>query len=127
MWAWQVEFADNQECIDLIELAPEGIFPTLEEELNMPKASDLTFTEKVVISAAVSHCHSYRLFVSFLPLIRVTRTALSVVCSGLSLTEKVGPYLLPVAPTQCIAAAAAGRNALWHARHSVLPLASTLE
>ena len=49
MWAWQVEFADNQECIDLIELAPEGIFPTLEEELNMPKASDLTFTEKVFV------------------------------------------------------------------------------
>ncbi len=123
MWAWQVEFADNQECIDLIELAPEGIFPTLEEELNMPKASDLTFTEKVVISAAVSHCHSYRLFVSFLPLYRVTRTALSVVRSGLTLTEN-GPLLLPVAPTQCIAAAAGG-STLWHARHSVLPLAST--
>ena len=68
MWAWQVEFADNQECIDLIELAPEGIFPTLEEELNMPKASDLTFTEKVVISAAFSHCYSYRLFGLLVPL-----------------------------------------------------------
>ncbi len=31
----------------MIELAPEGILPLLEEEQRLPKATDVTFTEKV--------------------------------------------------------------------------------
>ncbi len=42
-----VEFVDNQDCIDLFTAAPGGIFSMLEDERNIPKASDLTFTEKV--------------------------------------------------------------------------------
>lgn len=43
----KVEFSDNQDCIDLFDAASCGIFPTLDDELSVPKASDLTFTEKV--------------------------------------------------------------------------------
>ena len=44
----KVEFADNQECIDLFLASPGGIFPTLEDEQTIPRASDVTFTEKVL-------------------------------------------------------------------------------
>jgi len=42
-----VNFNDNQGCIDLIEKTPSGIFPLLDEELVLPKASDLHFAEKL--------------------------------------------------------------------------------
>lgn len=53
----KVEFSDNRDCIDLFDAASCGIFPTLDDEQNMPKASDLTFTDKVYMR----NKHSLRL------------------------------------------------------------------
>ena len=42
-----VEYRDNQDCIDLIEKARQGILPILDEECRMPKGSDTTFAQKL--------------------------------------------------------------------------------
>ncbi|XP_074370056.1 myosin-2-like [Apium graveolens] len=42
-----VEFVDNQECLDLFEKKPIGLISLLDEESNFPKGSDLTFANKL--------------------------------------------------------------------------------
>jgi myosin-6 len=43
----EVEYVDNQDCIDLIELAKTGILAILDEQSKLPKATDLMFAEKL--------------------------------------------------------------------------------
>jgi myosin-6 len=43
----EVEFVDNQDCIDLIEKNKTGILAMLDEESKLPKAMDTNFTEKL--------------------------------------------------------------------------------
>ncbi|XP_028807595.1 myosin-2 isoform X2 [Neltuma alba] len=43
----KVDFEDNQECLDLFEKKPSGILSLLDEESNSPKATDLTFANKL--------------------------------------------------------------------------------
>ncbi|KAH7544217.1 hypothetical protein JRO89_XS15G0130300 [Xanthoceras sorbifolium] len=43
----KVEFEDNEECLSLIEKKPLGIMSLLDEESNFPKATDLTFANKL--------------------------------------------------------------------------------
>ncbi len=43
----EVEYVDNQDCIDLIEAKPTGILFLLDEESKIPKASDAGFTDKL--------------------------------------------------------------------------------
>ncbi|KAJ1408494.1 P-loop containing nucleoside triphosphate hydrolase [Sesbania bispinosa] len=43
----KVDFVDNQECLDLFEKKPLGLFSLLDEESDFPKASDLTFANKL--------------------------------------------------------------------------------
>jgi len=43
----EVEYVDNQDCIDLIEAKPSGILFLLDEESKIPKASDEGFTDKL--------------------------------------------------------------------------------
>ena len=41
-----IPFEDNQACLDLFQTAPYGFFPILEDELVVPRATDLTLNEK---------------------------------------------------------------------------------
>ncbi|RDY06773.1 Myosin-2, partial [Mucuna pruriens] len=43
----KVDFEDNQECLDLFEKKPLGLFSLLDEESNFPKATDLTLANKL--------------------------------------------------------------------------------
>ncbi|GFZ12563.1 myosin 2 [Actinidia rufa] len=43
----KVDFEDNQECLDLFEKKPIGLLSLLDEESNFPKATDLTFANKL--------------------------------------------------------------------------------
>jgi myosin-6 len=43
----EVEFVDNQDCIDLIEISKTGILAILDDTSKMPKANDLMFAEKL--------------------------------------------------------------------------------
>ncbi|XP_015896696.2 myosin-2 isoform X1 [Ziziphus jujuba] len=43
----KVDFEDNQECLNLFEKKPLGLVSLLDEESNFPKASDLTFANKL--------------------------------------------------------------------------------
>ncbi|XP_057956923.1 myosin-2 [Malania oleifera] len=43
----KVDFEDNQECLDLVEKKPLGLLSLLDEESNLPKATDLTFANKL--------------------------------------------------------------------------------
>ncbi|EDQ91661.1 uncharacterized protein MONBRDRAFT_19467 [Monosiga brevicollis MX1] len=43
----EVEFVDNQDCIDLIELKGTGILSILDEQSKLPRANDEAFTEKL--------------------------------------------------------------------------------
>ena len=52
-----VEFVDSQDCIDLIEGAPDGILAMLDEESKLPKALDASFTEKL----QKKHANHFRL------------------------------------------------------------------
>ncbi|XP_028061806.1 myosin-2 isoform X2 [Camellia sinensis] len=43
----KVDFEDNQVCLDLVEKKPIGLISLLDEESNFPKATDLTFANKL--------------------------------------------------------------------------------
>ncbi|XP_031407548.1 myosin-2 isoform X2 [Punica granatum] len=43
----KVDFEDNEDCLNLIEKKPLGILSLLDEESNFPKATDLTFADKL--------------------------------------------------------------------------------
>ncbi|GAB4849560.1 hypothetical protein Ancab_004354 [Ancistrocladus abbreviatus] len=43
----KVDFEDNQECLNLFEKKPLGLLSSLDEESNFPKATDLTFADKL--------------------------------------------------------------------------------
>ncbi|KAG5872399.1 hypothetical protein JTB14_017420 [Gonioctena quinquepunctata] len=43
----EIQFVDNQDCIDLIETKNKGIFTLLDEESKLPKPSPSHFTEEV--------------------------------------------------------------------------------
>ncbi|KAI4333727.1 hypothetical protein L6164_018498 [Bauhinia variegata] len=43
----KVDFEDNQECLDLFEKTPLGLLSLLDEESNFPRATDLTFANKL--------------------------------------------------------------------------------
>ncbi|XVF18987.1 hypothetical protein REPUB_Repub11eG0071900 [Reevesia pubescens] len=43
----KVDFEDNQECLDLFEKKPLGLLSLLDEESNIPNATDLTFANKL--------------------------------------------------------------------------------
>ncbi|XP_022981361.1 myosin-2-like [Cucurbita maxima] len=43
----KVNFEDNQECLNLIEKKPLGVLALMDEELSFPKATDLTFANKL--------------------------------------------------------------------------------
>ncbi|CAL5329808.1 unnamed protein product [Camellia sinensis] len=43
----KVDFEDNQECLDLFEKKPIGLISLLDEDSNFPKATDLTFANKL--------------------------------------------------------------------------------
>ncbi|KAL5986853.1 hypothetical protein ACLOJK_015187 [Asimina triloba] len=43
----QVDFEDNQECLNLFEKRPLGLLSLLDEESTFPKATDLTFANKL--------------------------------------------------------------------------------
>ncbi|KAJ7948588.1 myosin 2 [Quillaja saponaria] len=43
----KVDFEDNQECLSLFEKKPLGLLSLLDEESNFPKATDLTFANKL--------------------------------------------------------------------------------
>eukprot|EP00055_Hartaetosiga_balthica_P015565 m.92745 g.92745 ORF g.92745 m.92745 type:complete len:1216 (+) comp8899_c1_seq1:183-3830(+) len=43
----EVEYVDNQDCIDLIELKGSGILSILDEESKLPKALDTNFADKL--------------------------------------------------------------------------------
>jgi len=42
-----IEFVDNQECLDLIEKRPNGIFAIIDEQCRFPKATDDTMIDKL--------------------------------------------------------------------------------
>ncbi|XP_010536994.1 PREDICTED: myosin-2-like isoform X2 [Tarenaya hassleriana] len=54
-WA-KVEFEDNQECLDLIEKKPVGLLSLLDEESKFPKATDLTFANKLKQHLKANRC-----------------------------------------------------------------------
>ncbi|GAV85356.1 LOW QUALITY PROTEIN: Myosin_head domain-containing protein [Cephalotus follicularis] len=43
----KVDFEDNQECLNLFETKPLGLLSLLDEESNFPRATDLTFANKL--------------------------------------------------------------------------------
>uniref|UniRef100_A0A803MH59 Myosin motor domain-containing protein n=1 Tax=Chenopodium quinoa TaxID=63459 RepID=A0A803MH59_CHEQI len=43
----KVDFEDNQECLNLFEKKPLGLLSLLDEESNFPKATDLSFANKL--------------------------------------------------------------------------------
>ncbi|KAH1120968.1 hypothetical protein J1N35_004128 [Gossypium stocksii] len=49
----KVDFEDNQECLDLFEKKPLGIFSLLDEESNFPNSTDFTLANKLK-----QHLHS---------------------------------------------------------------------
>ena len=44
----EINYIDNQYCVDLIERKPFGILPLLDEECQMPKGADAKFLEKIL-------------------------------------------------------------------------------
>merc|ERR1740138_1078361 len=53
----EVEFVDNQDCIDLIEQSKTGILAILDDTSKLPKASDFMFAEKL----HATHAKHFRL------------------------------------------------------------------
>ncbi|XP_059661565.1 myosin-2-like [Cornus florida] len=43
----KVDFKDNYECLNLFEKSPIGLISLLDEESNLPKATDMTFANKL--------------------------------------------------------------------------------
>ncbi|XVE80224.1 hypothetical protein DITRI_Ditri14bG0122500 [Diplodiscus trichospermus] len=43
----KVDFEDNKECLDLFEKKPKGLLSLLDEESNLPNATDLTLANKL--------------------------------------------------------------------------------
>ncbi|CAH9063182.1 unnamed protein product [Cuscuta epithymum] len=52
----KIEFKDNQDCLDLIEQKPFGLIALLDEESNFPKATDLTFANKLQEHLKTNSC-----------------------------------------------------------------------
>ncbi|PON96531.1 Myosin head, motor domain containing protein [Trema orientale] len=52
----KIDFEDNQECLDLFEKKPSGLISLLDEESNLPKASDLTFANKLKQHLNLNSC-----------------------------------------------------------------------
>lgn len=52
----QVEFEDNQECLELIEKRPLGLISLLDEECTFPKGTDYTLGEKLKEHLALNSC-----------------------------------------------------------------------
>ncbi|KAJ0101205.1 hypothetical protein Patl1_04540 [Pistacia atlantica] len=52
----KVEFEDNEACLNLIEKKPLGILSLLDEESNFPKATDLTFANKLKQHFSLNSC-----------------------------------------------------------------------
>ena len=43
----RIDFIDNQPVLDLIEKSPKGLLIMLDEEVSMPRGTDVTFMNKV--------------------------------------------------------------------------------
>eukprot|EP00736_Rhodelphis_marinus_P002914 Rmarinus@m.13379 len=43
----EIQYKDNQLCLDLLEMKATGVFAILDEQCKLPKASDMTFCTKV--------------------------------------------------------------------------------
>ncbi|URE22814.1 MYSc [Musa troglodytarum] len=54
-WA-KVEFLDNTDCLNLLEKKPLGVISLLDEESTFPKATDMTFANKLKQHLAGNHC-----------------------------------------------------------------------
>lgn len=54
-WA-KVDFEDNQECLNLFEKKPLGLLSLLDEESKFPKATDLTFANKLEQHLSSNFC-----------------------------------------------------------------------
>ncbi|XP_058089542.1 myosin-1 isoform X2 [Magnolia sinica] len=52
----KVDFEDNQECLNLFEKRPLGLLSLLDEESTFPKATDLTFANKLKQHLSVNSC-----------------------------------------------------------------------
>ncbi|XP_061348341.1 myosin-2-like [Gastrolobium bilobum] len=52
----KVDFEDNQECLDLFEKKPLGLLSLLDEESHFPRATDLTFANKIRQHLYASPC-----------------------------------------------------------------------
>ncbi|MCO5570788.1 hypothetical protein L7F22_024516 [Adiantum nelumboides] len=52
----QVEFEDNQECLELVEKRPLGLISLLDEECTFPKGTDHTLAEKLKEHLASNSC-----------------------------------------------------------------------
>lgn len=52
----KVDFEDNQDCLNLFEKKPLGLLALLDEESNIPKATDLTFANKLKQHLNASPC-----------------------------------------------------------------------
>lgn len=52
----KVDFEDNQECLNLFEKKPLGLLSLLDEESNFPKASDLSFANKLKQHLSANSC-----------------------------------------------------------------------
>ncbi|XP_045805030.1 myosin-2-like [Trifolium pratense] len=52
----ELDFEDNQECLDLFEKKPLSLFSLLDEESNLTEASDLTFSNKLKNLLDANHC-----------------------------------------------------------------------
>jgi myosin-5 len=52
----QIEFSDNQVCVDVIDKKPFGVLKLLDEECHMPKGSDLKLLDKYRRSVTQLQC-----------------------------------------------------------------------
>jgi myosin heavy subunit len=43
----EVRFVDNQDVLDLVELRPNGLLPKLDDEVKVPKGSDMGYLDKI--------------------------------------------------------------------------------
>ncbi|KAK4796631.1 hypothetical protein SAY86_028957 [Trapa natans] len=52
----RIDFEDNEDCVNVIEKKPLGILSLLDEESNFPKATDLTFADKLKHHLSANPC-----------------------------------------------------------------------